>query len=577
MLFLDKTKHQSDWHVQPWVRVTAVLFIAAVVYVLLASSTSLFDRDEPRFARAAVEMLQSGDYVVPTFNQQLRPDKPPLTYWAMNLPLRLLGPTELAVRLPSIVGMLLAGWFTYLIGKAMFNNRTGLWAMIILLSSPLAVFMGTFATADGLLLAWSTLAVLAFVWILEDRLRWQYLLVMLIALTLGQLTKGPVAGLALVSVVLGSKGLMRSQLKLGRRFWVGFVLVLLASIGLFMAWFIPASVATDWQLARSMAGRHLLDRMVQPAEGHGGKGILEYVVLLPMYGLIILGTFFPWTMHLPAGLSAMIRRHVGTRRDRTVLWTWMGGVFIVFSLLATKLPHYVLPMYPAMALLCAATLDARARMHLAEKDRDWLRGGVWFFGPTAAVFFVGGLVGGALVLGTAAAWLLTPLVVLAVTAVLAIRWQLREKVYRSSRLLAAAVVVCLLMLLPALAWRIEPMMHDSPALATAVRQALDQHPQAPVFWSGYEEPTLAFYVNLPPDRQLTQIGRTPQALQHWSRQNDPAVLVVEADDWDQTQKQLGPLPITELHREDVWNYASEGRQMQVVVLLRDETSEDPER
>ena len=86
-----------------------LLLVLAIVigYGLVASSSSLWDRDEPRFSRAAVEMWEGGrgGYLVPHFNNELRPDKPILIYWLMCLCISVLGVCELALRLPSIVGL----------------------------------------------------------------------------------------------------------------------------------------------------------------------------------------------------------------------------------------------------------------------------------------------------------------------------------------------------------------------------------------------------------------------------------------------------------------------------------------
>ncbi len=94
---------KAGWIKRPsWV-VPGVITLAILGnYLLLGSRTTLWDRDEPRFARAAVEMLESGDYLAITFNGENWSDKPVLTYWLMALAIRVLGPTELACRLFGI-------------------------------------------------------------------------------------------------------------------------------------------------------------------------------------------------------------------------------------------------------------------------------------------------------------------------------------------------------------------------------------------------------------------------------------------------------------------------------------------
>jgi len=84
-----------------------VLLITLTIFsncLFVSTRTTLWDRDEPRYARAAVEMAESGNYLLPTFNGQIWFDKPPLLYWLMSLPIRLKGPTELACRFFGVLG-----------------------------------------------------------------------------------------------------------------------------------------------------------------------------------------------------------------------------------------------------------------------------------------------------------------------------------------------------------------------------------------------------------------------------------------------------------------------------------------
>ena len=176
--------------------VVAAVVGIVVVYLLIADTTSLWDRDEPRFARAAVEMVQSGDYMVPRFNGKIRPDKPAMVYWLMSGPIRILGATELAVRLPSVAGLAFASLLTFLIGRRMFDSRTGLRAMLILATTILAVIEGTAATADGTLIGFITLGLYGFVEMVYTSRRWWPGFLLAMALGGAMLTKGPV-GLAI--------------------------------------------------------------------------------------------------------------------------------------------------------------------------------------------------------------------------------------------------------------------------------------------------------------------------------------------------------------------------------------------
>ncbi|HIO65158.1 MAG TPA: hypothetical protein EYN40_00570, partial [Planctomycetes bacterium] len=110
------------------VRIKLVLLLVclALMGFYSASVTMLWDRDEPRFARAAVEMVRTGDVMVPRFDGQLRPDKPPLVYWLMMPWIGALGATDLAVRIPSILATLITALATFHIGKTLGGEDVGL-------------------------------------------------------------------------------------------------------------------------------------------------------------------------------------------------------------------------------------------------------------------------------------------------------------------------------------------------------------------------------------------------------------------------------------------------------------------
>src|ERR1051325_10825857 len=110
----------------------ALLFIGCLVFHLVGTwSLPLIDRDEPRFAEAAREMRQRGDYVVPYFNGQYRFDKPPLTYWFQALSYRLFGENDFAARFPSAIAAALTAVLLQAWGRRLKNDRVGWWAAVM--------------------------------------------------------------------------------------------------------------------------------------------------------------------------------------------------------------------------------------------------------------------------------------------------------------------------------------------------------------------------------------------------------------------------------------------------------------
>src|SRR4051794_2088048 len=123
---------------------------------------SLWDIDEGRNAEAAYEMEQSGNALVPTFNYQLRTDKPALLYWLQVAAYRTCGVSEFAARLPSALAALLTVLATYELGRRTFGKQAGLLAGLVLISSVLFCASAHFANPDALLIAFTTLTFLVF-------------------------------------------------------------------------------------------------------------------------------------------------------------------------------------------------------------------------------------------------------------------------------------------------------------------------------------------------------------------------------------------------------------------------------
>jgi len=135
-----------------WNREDLILLVLLGILLYLPGiySIPLFDRDEPRFAVAARTMLQTGDYIVPRYNGMLRPDKPPLVYWLMDLGYSLTGGySELGARLPSMVCSTLTLLVVYFFTGSRFGRITGMLAAVILGTSVLFVVEGRLATADA--------------------------------------------------------------------------------------------------------------------------------------------------------------------------------------------------------------------------------------------------------------------------------------------------------------------------------------------------------------------------------------------------------------------------------------------
>ena len=137
----------------------AILFFACVVFHILGTwSLPLIDRDESRFAEASREMIERSNYIVPYFNNQLRLDKPPLTYWAQVASYHIFGENDFATRFPSAIAgagtaLIIFGW-----GRRIGGEKLGWWAAIIFALSLQTFVHAKAAVADMWLVLFVTLA-----------------------------------------------------------------------------------------------------------------------------------------------------------------------------------------------------------------------------------------------------------------------------------------------------------------------------------------------------------------------------------------------------------------------------------
>src|ERR1044072_9529550 len=269
----------------------AILFFGCIVFHIAGTwSLPLIDRDEPRFAEASREMIQRGDYVVPYFNNQLRLDKPPLTYWAQTVSYRIFGENDFAVRVPSAIAAAPVASTIPIRGLKSGGGPTG-WRASIIFTLCLQTFMhAKAAVADMWLALFVTTAHWAGLELLRDGLtnsphqasqakhpttHWWFLFY--VSLALGFLAKGPIAWTPLLTVAVTR--FYASDLQLGRRF--KFVRGIALMLVIVAAWGIPALIRTTGEFLRIGIGRHVIGRSFATMEGHGLDSLGGYILLLP--------------------------------------------------------------------------------------------------------------------------------------------------------------------------------------------------------------------------------------------------------------------------------------------------------
>jgi 4-amino-4-deoxy-L-arabinose transferase-like glycosyltransferase len=352
----------------------ATLFFGCVIFHVIGTwSLPLIDRDEPRFAEASREMIQRSDYVVPYFNNQLRLDKPPLTYWAQVASYRIFGENDFGARFPSAIAAALTTLVILAWGRRIGTMGLGWWAAIVFTLSLQTFLHAKAAVADMWLVLFVALAHRAGYELLQcpgpdsgqtnrpskikhPRFLWWWLTFYL-SLAIGFLAKGPIAWVPLLTV--GMTITLARDWRSARHFkFLRGILLMLAVVAL---WGIPALLQTHGEFFAIGIGRHVVRRSLVTMEGHGANSLGMYLLLLPFYFVTVFVSFFPWSIKLP-WLGRRLWRNKkegiggsgygGERIDRYLL-TGIGIIFVIFTLISTKLPHYTLPAFPLLALLLA--------------------------------------------------------------------------------------------------------------------------------------------------------------------------------------------------------------------------------
>ena len=348
----------------------ATLFFGCLLFHIVGTwNLPLIDRDEPRFAEASREMIERGDYIVPYFNNQLRLDKPPLTYWAQTLSYCVFGENDFAARFPSAIAAALTALVIFIWGTRLRGKELG-WRAAIIFTLSLQTFIhAKAAVADMWLVLFVTLAHLSGSETLQHSRRnqgaavssppwaiWRSpFLVFYLSLALGFLAKGPIAWTPLLTV--GVLIISTRDWQLVRSF--KFLRGLLLTLAVIALWGIPALIETHGEFFRIGIGRHVIGRSLATMEGHGADTFGMYLLLLPFYFVTIFISFFPWSIKLPWLVQRLWRERRAGIADPSAnkidayLVTGTAVIFIIFTLIKTKLPHYTLPAFPLLALLLA--------------------------------------------------------------------------------------------------------------------------------------------------------------------------------------------------------------------------------
>jgi hypothetical protein len=324
-----------------------LLALCGVLYLPYLGALPFFDRGEPREALAVQDIVQRGEWLFPLKTPTTIPSKPPLFHWSAALTSQITGNLdERTIRFPSALYAILGVITTYWLGRRLFGAKVGLLAGAILATTLLYSSQALEARVDMTLCFFVTLSLVLFYSLYREfviRPGWYYLFYVIVGI--GTLAKGPL-GILLPALVAGT------FLAIKRRWDLVFKFCFHPGCLLTLA------IAAGWYgVAVTRGGEDFVDRQLLKENLErffGGSGhsnpVYYYIPYLFFEGL-------PWSLFLPFVVWDYFRNRSFARGDDGVfLMIWAGAMFVFFSLSIGKRPVYLLPLYPALALLTAAWL-----------------------------------------------------------------------------------------------------------------------------------------------------------------------------------------------------------------------------
>ncbi len=487
-----------DWlSARPLRGAVALVLMCLCFYLPGFTTMPPTDRDESRYVQATKQMLESGDFIDIRFQDQPRYKKPIAIYWLQSASVSLTGHDRAALwayRIPSLFGAILAVLATWWAMRPLFGRQTALLGAALFGAGLTLSLEAHIAKSDGALIAAIALSqgALARIYLLrrarEDMVG--IAAVFWIALGVGVLIKGPiapaVAALTIATILILDR--QRDWLSRLHAAW-GLPLVLL----IISPWFIAIGILSEGEFFRLALGEDFAAKLGSGQENHWGPP--------GYYFLLFWWTFWPAALIATGGCALWLWRNRHQRRALFLL-AWIVPFWLVLEAVPTKLPHYVLPLYPAVAMAAAWVLREQV-MSGSLPLRTYKQGAVlWMIVGLAQV----GVFAAALWLfevpPTAVSVFLAGLFALTVPLVVACAWRARFHAAIALALISAGALYAGVysQILP----RLEPVWVSEKIDRAA--QALAECTSGPVMLSGYNEPSAVFRLGT-----LTEMARGAQA------------------------------------------------------------------
>ncbi len=344
------------------VRLLSLLLVMALPAVLLYPYRSflLLEPDEGRYAQIPKEMLDRGEWVVPTLQGEPYLDKPPLMYWLVRLSYDAFGVSESSARLVPAVCVHLTILLVYLLGRRSLGERAAFWAAMLLTVAPGYIGIARLLLLDGLLTLCVTASVLCgFEAVRTGRFKPGWWVASAVASGLGFLTKGPISEVLLFAPLFAFAWLNRSTARVG---WKAVAVFLGLVLAVNLPWYV-AIYRRQPEFLGHFFWDHNVMRFLQP---------FDHLQPVWYYLPILLGGFLPGVMLAVPYLRGLLAGGPDAAANRSQaggFWL-LAGLWCVlfFSVSGSKLPTYILPAFPPLCLALGEFV-ARSRWDRAIATR----------------------------------------------------------------------------------------------------------------------------------------------------------------------------------------------------------------
>lgn len=335
---------------QHWL-LLAFLLVATVMLLWNLGAHPLKNWDESIYAQVSKEMLQTGDWLTPRWNSQPWFEKPPLYIWASAAFYSLFGVSEFAARLPSALSGVGLVAVVFLLGRRMYSTAVGGLAAVIVLTGFQIVQASRLVLMDVMLTFFIFTAIYFYVRARDGDVRWWYLVGTASALAF--MSKGFAAIVAPASIALAVlfDGRLNTTIR-EKRFWFACLL----GLALLAPWHIAVYLHHGSLFLNEYFGYHIWLRGVTAIEGKTHR----YLYYLDPF----IAFFKPWWVLAPFAIALGVRQNIARKGSLSWVVLILGVlVFAVFTIARTQISTYIMPVYPAMAILISALLVALYHLH----------------------------------------------------------------------------------------------------------------------------------------------------------------------------------------------------------------------